>query len=517
MKRRPKLYIINLVKTISYLRVIFLSLLKRFGSILLAVLLIFSCAACSGEQNGANVYFELTQKPDTLDPQTAATDSELLLVKNLYEGLMRENEKGELVLGVAEDYVQNGLVYTFKIRKDAQWFTGENLTANDFVFAFRRAVSPDTAAPFAVRLSAIENAEEIINGRLAPEKLGVSAPDKHTLVIQLSREDGAFLKSLTTSVCMPCQEKFFQKSGGKYGLSKDDVLANGSYYLSKWDRDNFGIRLYKNAVYSGNVPAKNGAVFLSCSDKETALERLQKGTVDAAFLSDNEFALLQESEIKTVSCEDTCWVLTVGAGFRGDVGNALAMLINPALYEPTLPENWRVADSLLPDLFKDSGVQKVGRPTGYDPEGAKNLFVRGLQKMKDQHFPETTLYYYSDSAKEPITAIVGHWQSQLSAFINIEEVSSVEKLLPQLENQTLPLCFFPVKANSSFVREYLLKYGADPKNGGEVVAQQNVLSGNRIIPIAFTSTTLGYTEALDGLPLAETSPDLDFAMIKKNG
>lgn len=493
-----------------------MSLLKRFGSILLAVLLIFSCAACGGEQNGANVYFELTQKPDTLDPQTAASDSELLIVKNLFEGLLRENEQGELVLGVAEDYVQNGLVYTFKIRKDAQWFTGEKLTAHDFVFAFRRAVSPETAAPFAVRLSAVENAEEILNGKLAPEKLGVSAPDKHTLIIQLSREDNEFLKSLTTSVCMPCQEKFFQKSGGKYGLSKDDVLANGSYYLSKWDRENFGIRLYKNAVYSGKIPARNGALFLSCSDKETPLERLQKGTVDAAFLSGEEAAAAKSAEIKTVLCEDTCWVLTIGTTFRGDVGNALAMLINPDLYGQTLPENWRIADSLLPDLFKDSDVQKVGRPTGYDPEGAKPLFVRGLQKMKDQHFPETTLYYYSEGAKETVTSIVGHWQSQLSAFINIEEVSSVEKLLPQLESQTLPLCFFPVKANSTFLREYLMKYGADPKNGGEVVAQQNILSGNRIIPIAFTSTTLGHTETIETLPLAETSPYLDFAMIKKN-
>lgn len=136
--------------------------------------------------------------------------------------------------------------------------------------------------------------------------------------------------------------------------------------------------------------------------------------------------------------------------------------------------------------------------------------------MKDQHFPETTLYYYSEGAKETVTSIVGHWQSQLSAFINIEEVSSVEKLLPQLESQTLPLCFFPVKANSTFLREYLMKYGADPKNGGEVVAQQNILSGNRIIPIAFTSTTLGHTETIETLPLAETSPYLDFAMIKKN-
>lgn len=475
---------------------------KKIAAVCTALLLLFSVTGCGGSHKNENIYFELNDLPETLDPQTASTDSELLIVKNLYEGLLRKTADGKIVGGVAEDYTVDGLTYTFHLRKDAHWFTGEDLTAEDFVFGLKRALDPATESPFAERLWAVG---------------GVDAVDPHTLVIRLNDTDEQFPETLTTSVCMPCQEKFFRDAGGKYGLSKEDVLCNGSYYLSKWDRENFGVRLYRNAEYSGKVPAENAAVFFSHSTETTPLERLQKGTVDLAFLSGNDVTAARENGIGIAACEDTCYVLTVGTAFRGDIGNALAMMIDPSVYESQLPPDCRVADSLLPALFDPLGVQKIGRPIGYDPETAKNLFARGIAKVKDQHFPQTTLYYYGDDVKELVTAIVGHWQSGLSAFINIEPVSSIEKLLPQLKSQTLPLTFFPVKANGTSLREYLLQFGVDIHAVTPENAQQNILSGNRIIPIAFGSTSVGYTDVFRNFSIADGTGYVDFAPLIKKG
>ena len=490
---------------------------KRWLSFGVALLLLCAVCGCAGDYKNKNIYFELTDLPDTLDPQTAASDSELLVVKNLFEGLLRKDASGNIIPGVAEKYETAGLTYTFHLRQDAHWFTGEELTAAEFVFAFRRAVDPATKAPFAERLWAVENAFQIIAGKQSPEQLGISAPDAHTLIIRLSAPDSSFPDTLTTSVCMPCQQKFFEESGGKYGLSKKNILTNGSYYLAKWERENFGIRLYRNAEYHGSVPAQNAAVFLSRLSEETPLQRLKKNTVDAAFLTGNELQEAQHAGIGIASCEDTCWVLTVGAGFRGDIGDALAMMIDPNIYAEQLPPGLRVADTLLPSLFTPLGITAVPRPAGYDPQTAKQLFARGLGKIKDRKFPQTTLYYYGDASKDTVTAIVGHWQNGLSAYINIEAVSSIDKLLPQLENQTLPLAYFPVKANGCSLREYLLKYGVDLNKTTPELAQQNILSGNRIIPIAFGNTSVGYTGAITNFSLSDGTGYLDFAPLIKKG
>ena len=89
-------------------------------------------------------------------------------------------------------------------------------------------MTPATAAPFASRLFAIKNAKEIGSGKKSADTLGVSAPDEHTVIIELAYDDPSFEEALTTSVAMPCNEKFFNESGGKYGLTLNTVISCGS-------------------------------------------------------------------------------------------------------------------------------------------------------------------------------------------------------------------------------------------------------------------------------------------------
>ena len=129
-------------------------------SLILCVMLLLPLTAC-GNNDDAYIYFQLDELPRTLDPQTAKSEVELLISQNLYEGLMRFDENGDLQYGVAESYKKQGLTYTFKIRKNAKWKNGEKLTANDFEFAFKRALSFDTQAPYASLLYCIKNGKEI--------------------------------------------------------------------------------------------------------------------------------------------------------------------------------------------------------------------------------------------------------------------------------------------------------------------------------------------------------------------
>ena len=130
--------------------------MKKIISLILCLCVILTVVGCSSTDD-EYLYFELPKTPSTLDPQTASEDSELLIVKNCYEGLLRKDKEGKAVLGAAESFKKQGLTYTFKLRDDAKWSNGEKLTAFDFEFALKRALSSETKAPFASRLYAIEN------------------------------------------------------------------------------------------------------------------------------------------------------------------------------------------------------------------------------------------------------------------------------------------------------------------------------------------------------------------------
>ena len=120
--------------------------------LILAILTVLSLTACGDSYQDAIIYFEIPEKPYTVDPQTASSDSELVIVNNIFEGLLRKNESGAIVCGAAESFEHNNLTYTFKLRDGIVWSNKEPLTADDFVFALRRAVSPETRAPFVSRL-----------------------------------------------------------------------------------------------------------------------------------------------------------------------------------------------------------------------------------------------------------------------------------------------------------------------------------------------------------------------------
>lgn len=485
---------------------------RKILALFCCIAILFVGAGCSSSNSDARIYFELPDYPSTLDPQTASSVTELLLVRNLYEGLLRENSDGKIVCGVAEEYSKKGLVYTFKLKKDATWYTGDKLTADDFVFAFRRAVSPDTKSPFASRFFTIENAEAIYNGSLYADSLSVKAIGKHTLQITLCKEDPSFEKKLTTAPFMPCNQKFFEECVGKYGLSKAYVLSNGSYYLRKWNTESFGMRLYKNAEYKGDFAAKNGALFISHNENSSAADELLEQNVDATMISATQIDKVTKSGFLTDSVENICWVLSFGGNINEDMKKAFALSLNKEYFSSALPRSFRVADSFFPSII--SADLDASYPNNYNIESAKETFSNAIQQTEDKRFPSTTLYYYGEEyMKDTVTSIVGHWQKTLSAFINISAVESSDALIPQLTDKTLQMAVFPVVANSDSFEEYSRIFG---KSSGSV-AQINdeLLKDTSLIPLAFEKTVLAYTSELSNIKIDDGNGYIDFSQVTK--
>ncbi len=491
-----------------------MNMIRRIFALTISLFLVLTLTACDNTDK-AYIYFSLSEEPSTLDPQIAQSETELMIVRNIFEGLLREDKDGKIVCGVAKDFQKNGLTYTFNLRKDAFWSNEEPVTAYDFLFAFERAVTPKTQSPFSKRLWSIKNAKSILEGDKSISELGVQAVNAHTLKITLSKEDKNFLHTLTTSIAMPCQEKFFDEAAGKYGLNNDTTLSNGSYRMTKWGKEVFGIRLYKNKFYKGDFQAKNAAVFFSIDKDRTPVEVLAQNDADLAFISPTDLDIAKQAELKTADYQNICWFLTVSDGFSKDIRKSLINLAHPKVFKESLKEGYSAANSIYPPALSDKAIS--AEMPDYNLSKAKNTFKNAIERLEDKKFPTgVVLYYYDDGfSKNVVTDIVGHWQNQLGAFVNIETVSAPEVLQGELIDQTNALSIFPIVASSSDVGEYLENFKVKYSGENLTKIQQKLLKSKNIVPLMTQKTIVAYNQRLHNLNFTLNNNGIDFSYVIK--
>ena len=221
---------------------------RRVLCALLAAVFVLSLAGC-GSGSASFTWFVDTI-PSNLDPQVASTASDVIACENLYSGLVRKDASGKLVPALAEHWEVSSdrRTYTFTLKSGLTYTatkgaaTDYAITAEDFVFAFRRMFRADTASPYAVEFSAIENSAAVLAGQLPETALGVQARGDATLVFCLSEPDENFLSKLTLPGAMPCDEDFFNSTRGTYGLSAASTLSSGSFYLYNWTASGLFLR-----------------------------------------------------------------------------------------------------------------------------------------------------------------------------------------------------------------------------------------------------------------------------------
>lgn len=277
--------------------------MKRFLSLILIISLLFSLAACSDKGANKAIAYALNASPATLDPQYAKETEAMIIINNTFEGLTRLSADGTIIPGIAEKWSvsPDGLTYTFNLKPGTEWycplalksefgddfykkFSEEKVTANDFVFAMRRAVSPKFSSPYAHRLFVIENAMQISSGALEESALGVTAADDNTLIIKLSEQCPDLLERLTEGVFMPCNEEFFEAMGGRYGLTFKHILCNGPFYVSTWDPE-VSLSIRRNKYYAGEQTVLPSSVnFSFVSNFNAVADGLATASISAALL-----------------------------------------------------------------------------------------------------------------------------------------------------------------------------------------------------------------------------------------
>lgn len=291
---------------------------------LIMILSLFS--GCHSDDERIDFIYPFKSEITSFDPQIAATGDEFLVIENCFEGLIRITDNGDVLPGVAESWSisDDGLTYTFKLRQGAKWrikeksavkeLMGEDfnpdITANDFVFALRRACDPNTDSPLFSSIASIVNAADIHSGSRSVDQLGVAANDNYTLTINLQSADNGFLNTLSTAVAMPCNEEYFNATKGRYGLGLDYTMFNGQFYVSNILDASYILK--SNDLYVGENPSKVTDITLSIINEESDIPKnLKNGYYDAAYISGNEYEALGDNKITVTPYSNKTWAMVL--------------------------------------------------------------------------------------------------------------------------------------------------------------------------------------------------------------
>lgn len=258
----------------------------HFGRGLAAALLTGSMMAVFAVPASAEVVIHRGNggEPQTLDQAHISIDVEGFIVRDMFEGLTVYDPHGKVIPGVAESWKlsDDGTVYTFKLRDAANWSDGTPVTADDFVFAFKRMEDPKEAAEYASILYPIKNAEAINGGKAPVDTLGIKAVDAKTLEVTLERPTPYFIELLAHYAALPVPPAVVKKFGAEW-VKPGNMVCNGAYCLTE-NIPNDHITSVKNAKYWDAANVKIDKVIYNPSEDQATTERMfEAGELDVVY------------------------------------------------------------------------------------------------------------------------------------------------------------------------------------------------------------------------------------------
>ena len=246
-------------------------------------------AACSGSSaKGGNTFsYVYETDPDNLNYLTTGKAATANITSNVIDGLMENDRYGNFVPSMAEDWSvsQDGLTYTYTIRKDAKWYTSEGeeyaaVKAQDFVTGLKYAADNKSEALYLVQDS-IKGLDAYVKGEVKDfSEVGIKAIDDQTVQYTLNKPESFWNSKTTMGVLAPVNEEFLTSQGSNFAKATDpsSILYNGPYLLKSlvakssvefeknpnyWDKDNVHIDKVKLSFWDGQDTNKPAETFKS--------------------------------------------------------------------------------------------------------------------------------------------------------------------------------------------------------------------------------------------------------------
>ena len=278
--------------------------MKRiFMTILLLMTMIFTgCGGSDSAGGDKKLSVMLGSNVVSLDSAQATDSTSFEVIADCIDGLMQLDANGKAIPALAEsfDVSEDGKTYTFHLR-EAKWANGDDVTAEDFVFAWRRHCQKAEEYSYIMgnTVACVKNADAVIKGG-DPKTLGVSAPDPKTFVVELDAPVSFFPSLMAFPTFYPINEKFYNSlADGTYGTSPETFLSNGAFALASYIPGTANIQLKKNDSYwNAAAVALDGFQYQVVSSSDNALTSFKNGTLNVVNIGGNQVAhVKQDAEL----------------------------------------------------------------------------------------------------------------------------------------------------------------------------------------------------------------------------
>lgn len=416
--------------------------IKKLLSLAVAMSLTFSLVACGGgsktsgnngsgseasETSGGTLKVQFDVEVASMDPQIATDGTSFEAIAAITEGLYSVDADGNPILAIAEsaEKSEDGLTYKFKL-KDAKWSNGTAVTANDFVFAWRRLADPKTASEYAfmVSIAGLKNADVVLAGEKGVEELGVKAEDDKTLVVELSHPVTFFESLMTFPSFFPVNEEFFKQAGDNFGTSPDTILANGPFKVASYEPAATTIELVKNDQYWDAASVKlDGIQFQVIKEAQQTMLSYQNGDLDVATLAGEQVEQFKnDPEFNNVAA-GYLWYLSPNQKVKGlenvNLRKAIALSFDKeAIVNNILKDGSIVADFAVPKLLATGPDGKDFREgiepyLSTDKEKAKEYFEKAKKELGQEAFSYKMVVEDTESAQNVAQFIQAQVQENL--------------------------------------------------------------------------------------------------------
>jgi oligopeptide transport system substrate-binding protein len=372
---------------------------------------------------------------------TLATDAvSFRVMNNVLEGLYRldRENKPQPAIAKSVELSKDKRTYTFKLR-DAKWSNGDPVTAHDFVFAWRRAVDPATAAEYAYILFDIKNAEEINNKQLSVDQLGVKAIDDKTFEVQLKNPVPYFLDVITSPTFYPLNEKFVKEQGEKHGLEANTVLYNGPFVLKEWKHEQ-SFKLTKNPNYWDKDKVKLQEVNVNIvKDVSTAVNLYESNQIDLVNLSSEFVDKYKNSKEFKTKLDYRSYFLRMNQKNKlfanENARKAISLVIDKKQITDVILNNGSIAsDYLVPKDMSRGPDGKDFRDTAgtyqkMNVSEGKKLWEKAKQELGMNNITIELLNYDNEDAKKIGEYLKEQLEKNLSGLtVNIKQQPFSQKL-----------------------------------------------------------------------------------------
>lgn len=251
----------------------------------------------------------------TMDHHIATDGLSFEVIGTTIVGLYELNADGTPVpeLATAMETNDEKTIYTFTIRDDAVWENGTPVTANDFVFAWRRLADPLTASEysFIIETVKLKNYAKVLAGELPTSELGVKALDEKTLQVELELPVEFLLSLMAFPSFFPLNEEFYNTKKDQYALSPENILSNGPFKLTEWVQGNSFVVTKNETFYDKDSIALDQIEFKVIQDTQSAMMVFEQGNFDVVKLTGELVDLYKNRDEYISILEGYLWYLSV--------------------------------------------------------------------------------------------------------------------------------------------------------------------------------------------------------------